>query len=81
MYKRIYTPDESKEIRQWYDRHTAELPQTLELNAATRYNNLPKTVATYFEIYSMHGDNPTFSGQMHQLYLIRQRLEELGIKD
>jgi hypothetical protein len=80
-YQRKYPREEVAAIKAWFDRHDAELPETLQLDDATRYLHLKTTVAAYFEVYGIHGDNPTFSGQIHQLFLIRQRLEEMGIKD
>lgn len=81
MFKKNYTKEDIAEIADWFRRHRAELPATLQLNAATFYKDLPDTVKTYFEVYEMFGDVPTFSGQYHQLYLIRKKLEEDGIKD
>jgi len=81
FYKKKYTKQDMDELRAWFKRHEAELPQTLELDAATQLHDLKRTVASYLEVYDIHGDNPTFSGQMHHLFLIRARLEEMGIKD
>lgn len=74
LFKRCYTPSDLKEIRDWFEAHAAELPETLQLDKATRYNHLPVTVKTYLEIARLYGDNPTFSGQLHQLFLIREKL-------
>ena len=56
------------------------MPDTLQLDAATYYKNLKNTVKTYFEVFDLYGSNPTFSGQYHQLWLIKAKLEEMGIK-
>ncbi len=81
MFKKKYTQEEIAELHGWFVRHAAELPETLQLNAATRYMRLKETVAELFGVYKLHGDNPTFAGQIYQLFLIRERLEADGIKD
>ncbi|GAY29472.1 hypothetical protein IMSAGC014_01581 [Bacteroidaceae bacterium] len=79
MYKKNYTKEDMLEIASWFKRHAAEIPMRVELDRATVYENMPETLAAYFEVYDIHGDNPTFSGQMHQLFLLRRRLREMGI--
>lgn len=79
MYKPHYTREDIDEIAAWFRRHAAELPLRVELDSATVYENLPETLAAYFEVYDIHGDNQTFSGQMHQIFLLRKRLREMGI--
>lgn len=81
MYKKKYTSEDIHEIAEWFKRHATEMPDTLQLDAATFYCDLKKTVESYFSIFEIHGSNPTFSGQLHQLFLIRKRLEDMGIKD
>lgn len=76
-FKKQYLQADLKEIREWFDAHEAELPDTLQLDKATYYKSLKSTVKTYLEIIHLHGDNPTYSGQIHQLFLIREKLQEM----
>lgn len=70
-----------KEIKEWFDRHESEIPATLQLDRATFYTDLPKAIDAYWNVYKIHGDKPAFNGQLYQLFLIREALEEKGIKD
>ncbi len=79
MYKYRYSKEDMNDIIAWFRRHADELPRHVELDAATVYENLPETLTAYLEVYEIYGDNPTFSGQLHQLFLLRQRLREMGI--
>ena len=80
MFKKNYTPEDIKSIHDWFEAHKEQMPDTLQLDAATYYKNLKSTVKTYFEVFDLYGSNPTFSGQYHQLWLIKAKLEEMGIK-
>lgn len=80
MFKKNYTPEDIKSIHNWFEAHKEQMPDTLQLDAATYYKNLKNTVKTYFEVFDLYGSNPTFSGQYHQLWLIKAKLEEMGIK-
>ncbi len=79
MYKRIYDPADIAEVRAWFAAHEGKLPAELQLDDATRFTRLPDTVTSLLEVARLHEGNPTFSGQLHQLFLIRERLLELGI--
>ncbi len=81
MFKRIYTREELEELRSWYERHENELPVSLQLNEATLFKDLKVAVKAFLEVYRTHGTNPTFSGQYYLLFLIRQQLESMGIRD
>ena len=41
---------------------------------------LVSTLQAYFEIYKIHGEKPAFAGQLHQIFLIRDRLIANGIE-
>ena len=69
------------EIKIWFDRHADQLPKEFVLNESTRYLNLPTAIKSFFEIWNIHHDNPTFSGQIYQLFLIRQKLIADGMTD
>ncbi len=81
MFKKLYTPEEVAEAKAWFERYSSELPETLQLNAATHYLDLKKALGVFFSVYEAQGNNPTFGGQISQIFLIRQRLEEMGIGD
>lgn len=80
MYKKNYTKEDIQGIHDWFEAHKDQLPDQLQLDAATFYTDLKDTVATYFEVFDLFGSNQTFSGQYHQLWLIKAKLEEMGIK-
>ncbi len=79
MFKKLYTAEEIAEARAWFESHSSELPEPLQLNAATHYRDLKKALDVFFKVYEAKGDNPTFGGQISQIFLIRQRLQEMGI--
>ena len=78
MFKQHYTPEDIAEVKQWFEDHKESIPKTLQLNKATFCNDLPHAIQTILEVYKLNGDNPTFSGQYNQLFLIRERLEDLA---
>lgn len=81
LFKTKYTQADIDEIKTWFDRHADQLPTEFVLNESTRYLNLPTSIKSFFEIWNIHHDNPTFSGQIYQLFLIRQKLIADGMTD
>ena len=81
LFKTKYTQADIDEIKIWFDRHADQLPTEFVLNESTRYLNLPTSIKSFFEIWNIHHDNPTFSGQIYQLFLIRQKLIADGMTD
>lgn len=80
-YKKKYTVREMQELAGWFQRHAAELPDTLQLDDAAFYSDLRFTVEGFFSVYEQHGEKPSFSGEIYQLFRIKERLVELGIAD
>lgn len=80
-YKKKFTVAEMRALADWYQRHAAELPETLQLDAATFYTDLRFTLDGFFKVYGLHGEKPSFSGEIYQLFLIKKRLVELGMPD
>lgn len=80
-YKKIFTADEMRTLAGWFQRHAAELPATLQLDEATLYMDLKFTVEGFFNVFNQHGDKPSFSGEIYQLFLIKKKLVEMGIAD
>ncbi len=74
--KHNYTAQEIEELRQWFEAHRSEIPTTMDLGAIV-YNNLPKAIEGLFAIADQHHANPTFSGQVRWLYVIKEELEKL----
>lgn len=81
QYKKIYTREEMAELTEWFNKHQAEIPTTLQLNNSTYFSNLPQTIESLFNVYKINGDSPTFSGQYFMLFQIRHKLIELGMTD
>ena len=81
LFKAKYTQADIDELKTWFDRHADQLPTEFVLNESTRYLNLPTAIKSFFEIWNIHHDNPTFSGQIYQLFLIRQKLIADGMTD
>ena len=44
MFKKNYTPEDIKSIHDWFVAHKEQMPDTLQLDAATYYNDLKNTV-------------------------------------
>lgn len=78
-YKPLYTQKETEELSVWYRRHWQEIPDTLVLDAATRFLNLKKTIESLFAVYDLHNQHPAFGGHIYQLWKIQQKLQEKGI--
>lgn len=80
-YKKIFPKEEMQTLADWFQRHMDEMPEDLWLDEATHYTRLKVTIGYLFEVYQLHGEKPAFSGQIHQLYLLKKKLVETGIAD
>lgn len=78
-FKRTYTPEDLHELKAWYEKHEAELPEEVQLDSATRWTSIKTAVKAYLELCESQGDNPTFSGQLCQLYTLRECLIKMGV--
>lgn len=81
VYKPGYKKEEVKELVAWFEERMDRLPASIQLNAATKTSNLPRTVKALVELLKVRGGVPsvTFSGYVAHLELIRLRLKEQGL--
>lgn len=78
-FKKKYTQEELGELCAWFSARLDRLPADMHLDKAIYIKDLPATVRHYMEIARLHGDNPTYSGQMYHLFLMRDNLTAGGM--
>lgn len=76
-YKKQYSHEELEEILNWFEKNMDKLPASLQLNKATYIKDLPKTVHQYFDLIKQQKDNPTYSGQIHHLFEMRDAVLQI----
>ena len=81
IFKKTYTPEELQELVDWMTQRLPTMPESLQLNKATYISNLKRTTKDYLDLVKLHANNPTYGGQLHHLFEIRQRLEEMEQKE
>lgn len=74
-YKKLFTKEELKEIVEWFESHWDKLPESLYMDKATYLSDFKRTVRLYYDIAKEHGENPTYSGQIFQLFKMRDAVE------
>ena len=70
-YKKHFTDQEIEEVCNWFKTHFDQLHETLQLDNATYIRDFKHTVELYFDICQQHKDNPTYSGQIYQLFKMK----------
>lgn len=75
QFKKTYTAEEVDEVIRWFEDHMDSLPETVQLDVATRITDFPRTVRLYFDIARLHHDNPTYAGQVLHLFRMREAVE------
>lgn len=75
--KSVHSPESIKEITEWFAAQHDRLPQTLQLNKATRLPNLPHTVDLLLDLARAQRGNATFDNEVNLLFEIRDRLMAL----
>lgn len=74
-YKKLFTKEELKEIVEWFESHWDKLPESLYMDKATYLSDFKRTVRLYYDIAKEHSENPTYSGQIFQLFKMRDAVE------
>lgn len=80
-YKKLFSGEELREIYQWVKQHQDALPESLWLDDATYIPDLRTTAGHYLEIIELHRENPTYSGQIYQIFRIREKVEQLWAEE
>lgn len=71
-YKPTYTKEEIDELTIWFETHTYE--KELDLGDGIYIKNLDETIPPMLHVAQTKYENRTFSGQIHQLFRIREAL-------
>ena len=71
-YKTTYTKAEIEELVNWFATHMFE--KELDLGGGLYIKNLDETIPPMLHVAQTKYDNKTFSGQIHQLFRIREAL-------
>lgn len=82
IFKAGYTKAEAEELLEWFKARMEQLPQSLQLNAASSTKNLPETVRALMSVVKARENmlDVTFSSYVSHLELIRLRLKEQGLE-
>lgn len=79
-YKKLYSKEEISEVIQWFKNHYEQLPESIYLDKAAYIPDLKRTVRLYCELVVENMNNPTYSGQIRHIFLMREAIEELWKK-
>lgn len=79
-FKKKYSKEELEELCAWFASRMDKLPADMHLDKAIYVKDFPTTVRHYLEIVRLHGDNPTYSGQVYHLFLMRDNLLAAGME-
>ena len=74
-YKKTYTVEDIKELYEWFDTHG--YPSSLDLGHGVVVKDIQLLVEKMRDIALKKHDNPTFSGQINFLYLVRDEIIRL----
>ncbi len=78
-YKRIYSQEEVHELYEWFKDFKYEGP--IDIGHGQVIKNTKYTVSRIIMQTEGHIDNPTFSGMIHQLGIIKDELVRQGLAD
>lgn len=76
-FKNGHSAEEIKALRAWFETHKTELPASLQLDEATFIPDLLTTFSNFLAVAELHGNNPTYKGQIHMVFKMKKRIEEL----
>lgn len=76
-----YSKEEMKELADWFDRHKDQWPEEFRFDKGSVWRRARHTIDSYVHLARTVGTNPTFRGQMCQLFYVRAMMQEQGVKD
>lgn len=79
IYKKDYDETFRDEQLKWFEERMDNLPESLQIDAATYTPNLKLTVKSLVQTLRKNTPGRTFSGYMATLFRIRKKLEEQGL--
>lgn len=79
-FKEKYSPEELKDISDWFSVRMDRLPSELVINESTKTDDLKKTIIRLLALARRPKLDVCFSGYIAHLFLIRRRLQEMGIE-
>ncbi len=78
-YKREYSQEEARELFEWFNGLKYEGP--IDIGHGIVLQNTKYTVNRMIIQTENHTDNPTYSGMIHQLGIIKEELIRQGLVD
>lgn len=76
-FKKQFSRKELDEVETWFKERMDKMPESLELSKSTKIADFKKTLDFYLELSHLHAENPTYSGQIYHLFLMRDKIIEL----
>lgn len=82
FFKQAYTQEEIEEILEWFASRMDKLPETMQINASTYSENLQRSTQSLIDVVKYHKKDLSvvYYGYVSYLYLIRYRLQQMGIE-
>lgn len=77
-FKKLYSEKELNDLSHWFKSNKDNLPASFRVNKSLNYPNLHLTAEIIPEQIAMLGKNSTYSGLIHQYFMLREKLLESG---
>lgn len=77
-YQKTYSQEAIHELVLWFRERFDRLPQSLQLRPGVVIPDLRVMVRAYLDVVQMHYENPTYGGQVHHLFEVRECLLNEG---
>lgn len=71
--------EDIESLRLWFQEYEAEFPKSMDLLPGVVINDVATTIKRYFSVYDYTKGESIFRGQISHLYLIKEKLQEMGI--
>lgn len=73
-YKKIYSPEELKELAEWFKQNLDKFPDTISINSGTHVKNVRHTASIFQEIAAKVGHKKMYGGHMRQFFTLREQI-------
>lgn len=73
-HPKIYTRQDIDELKEWFNEHKEEIPESLVVNRYMKYPHLRQTVEYLLEVADEHWEHKYFAGYIIRLEEIRKKM-------
>ena len=75
-YKKVYDPEELKELINWFEVNHDKLPKSIYINSGAFVKDVPHLTSQFSQIVAKVGEKKAYGSHMRLFFTLRERIIE-----